>query len=56
MGVGGVQVQQGGGGAGLPGKEGGTATARGLPFDEESKLVYGVIFSLRNMVKKVSGR
>ena len=29
---------------------------RGLPFDEESKLVYGVIFSLRNMVKKLAGR
>ena len=29
---------------------------RGLPFDEEAKLVYGVILSLRNMVKKLSGR
>ncbi|WRT65570.1 uncharacterized protein IL334_002515 [Kwoniella shivajii] len=29
---------------------------KGLPFDEESKLVYGVILSLRNMVKKLSGR
>ncbi|KAF4598565.1 TRAPP subunit bet5 [Pleurotus pulmonarius] len=28
----------------------------GLPFDEEAKLVYGVILSLRNMVKKLSGR
>lgn len=27
---------------------------RGLPFDEEAKLVYGVVFSLRNMVKKLS--
>jgi len=27
-----------------------------LPFDEEAKLVYGVILSLRNMVKKLSGR
>lgn len=25
-----------------------------LPFDEEAKLVYGVIFSLRNMAKKLS--
>lgn len=30
--------------------------ARGLPFDEEAKLVYGVVVSLRNMVKKISGR
>jgi hypothetical protein len=28
----------------------------GLPFDEEAKLVYGVILSLRNMVKRLSGR
>ena len=36
---------------------GGTgATAKGLPFDEEAKLVYGVVLSLRNMVKKLSGR
>ncbi|GMK59059.1 hypothetical protein CspeluHIS016_0700740 [Cutaneotrichosporon spelunceum] len=28
----------------------------GLPFDEESKLVYGVVLSLRNMVKKLSGK
>lgn len=27
-----------------------------LPFDEEAKLVYGVVLSLRNMVKKISGR
>ncbi|KAI9569625.1 snare-like protein [Boletus coccyginus] len=27
-----------------------------LPFDEEAKLVYGIILSLRNMIKKVSGR
>ncbi|GAA6017639.1 hypothetical protein JCM11491_005310 [Sporobolomyces phaffii] len=27
-----------------------------LPFDEEAKLVYGVVFSLRNMVKKLSSR
>lgn len=26
-----------------------------LPFDEEAKLIYGVIFSLRNMAKKLSG-
>ncbi|TCD69810.1 TRAPP subunit bet5 [Steccherinum ochraceum] len=28
----------------------------GLPFDEEAKLVYGVVISLRNMVKKLSGK
>lgn len=28
----------------------------GLAFDEEAKLVYGIIFSLRNMAKKLSGR
>lgn len=28
----------------------------GLPFDEETKLVYGVVLSLRNMIKKVSGK
>lgn len=27
-----------------------------LPFDEEAKLVYGVVISLRNMAKKLSGR
>jgi len=27
-----------------------------LPFDEEAKLVYGVVLSLRNMVKKLTGR
>ena len=27
-----------------------------LLFDEEAKLVYGVILSLHNMVKKLSGR
>ncbi|KAI1784099.1 snare-like protein [Ganoderma leucocontextum] len=27
-----------------------------LPFDEESKLVYGVVLSLRNMIKKLSGK
>ncbi|ORX36498.1 Sybindin-like protein [Kockovaella imperatae] len=32
------------------------ASQRGLPFDEEAKLVYGVVLSLRNMVKKLSGR
>ncbi|KAF7361844.1 Trafficking protein particle complex subunit [Mycena venus] len=31
-------------------------TSTGLAFDEEAKLVYGVILSLRNMVKKLSGR
>jgi len=28
----------------------------GLAFDEECKLVYGVLLSLRNMVKKLSGK
>jgi len=27
-----------------------------LPFDEEAKLVYGVVLSLRNMIKKLSPR
>ncbi|KAK0460980.1 Sybindin-like protein [Desarmillaria tabescens] len=31
-------------------------TSTGLSFDEEAKLVYGVILSLRNMIKKLSGR
>ena len=35
---------------------GATSTSAGLPFDEEAKLVYGVILSLRNMVKRLSGR
>ncbi|PCH43661.1 snare-like protein [Wolfiporia cocos MD-104 SS10] len=28
----------------------------GLSFDEEAKLVYGVVLSLRNLIKKLSGR
>ncbi|PLW17683.1 hypothetical protein PCANC_06120 [Puccinia coronata f. sp. avenae] len=28
----------------------------GLPFDEEAKLVYGVVFSLRNMFQKLAGK
>jgi hypothetical protein len=28
----------------------------GLAFDEEAKLVYGVLLSLRHMVQKLSGR
>ncbi|KAL4246019.1 Trafficking protein particle complex subunit [Abortiporus biennis] len=28
----------------------------GLPFDEEAKLVYGVVISLRNMIRKLSGK
>ncbi|KAF8910357.1 snare-like protein [Mucidula mucida] len=31
-------------------------TSTGLSFDEEAKLVYGVILSLRNMIRKISGR
>jgi hypothetical protein len=34
----------------------GQTTVAGLPFDEQAKLVYGVLLSLRNMVKKLSGR
>lgn len=34
----------------------GAGAGAGLPFDEEAKLVYGVVLSLRNMVKKLSGR
>lgn len=36
-------------------RERGEASA-GLALDEEAKLVYGVVFSLRNMVKKLAGR
>ncbi|PLW10963.1 hypothetical protein PCANC_22215 [Puccinia coronata f. sp. avenae] len=28
----------------------------GLPFDEEAKLVYGVVFSLRNLLQKLDGK
>jgi len=31
-------------------------SSTGLAFDEEAKLVYGVILSLRNMIRKISGR
>jgi len=31
-------------------------SSTGLAFDEETKLVYGVILSLRNMIRKISGR
>ncbi|KAG7440039.1 snare-like protein [Guyanagaster necrorhizus] len=34
----------------------GPITSTGLSFDEEAKLVYGVILSLRNMIRKLSGR
>jgi hypothetical protein len=33
-----------------------TTSMSKLPFDEEAKLVYGVIFSLKAMVQKLSGR
>lgn len=39
-----------------PGGAVGAVSSAGLPFDEEAKLVYGVILSLRNMVKRLSGR
>ena len=32
------------------------ASQGALPFDEEAKLVYGVILSLRTMIKKLSKR
>ena len=32
------------------------ASSTALLFNEEAKLVYGVILSLRNMVKKLLGR
>lgn len=33
-----------------------SSASQSLKFDEEAKLVYGVIFSLRNMVQKIAGR
>ncbi|THU95647.1 snare-like protein [Dendrothele bispora CBS 962.96] len=33
-----------------------TIASTGLSFDEEAKLVYGVVLSLRNIIKKLSGR
>ncbi|WVQ78768.1 hypothetical protein IAT38_000859 [Cryptococcus sp. DSM 104549] len=49
--------QSGGMNGGADGLGGGREKMpKGLPFDEESKLVYGVVLSLRNMVKKLSGR
>jgi len=32
------------------------SSSASLTFDEEAKLVYGVVLSLRNMIKKLSGR
>lgn len=29
-------------------------SSSGLPFDEEAKLVYGVVFSLKNIIRKLS--
>ncbi|KAG8746650.1 TRAPP subunit bet5 [Ceratobasidium sp. 414] len=41
----------------VPPKEAaGQERSTGLPFDEEAKLVYGVVLSLRHMVQKLSGR
>ncbi|PWN41177.1 hypothetical protein IE81DRAFT_283276, partial [Ceraceosorus guamensis] len=52
-------VQSGGGGGGgtaqTESKAGGGASNSRLPLDEEGKLVYGVVFSLRNMVRKLNG-
>ena len=42
------------GAGGQPATGGGQST--GLSFDEEAKLVYGVVLSLRNMIKKLSGK
>ncbi|KAF8893797.1 Sybindin-like protein [Infundibulicybe gibba] len=39
-----------------PQPSGPVQSSTGLAFDEEAKLVYGVILSLRNMIKKISGR
>ncbi|KAL7411157.1 hypothetical protein BDY24DRAFT_396802 [Mrakia frigida] len=47
-----VHDSEGGRGEGGGGRTGGGG---GLPFDEEAKLVYGVVLSLRNMVKKLTG-
>ncbi|WFD18583.1 Trafficking protein particle complex subunit BET5 [Malassezia caprae] len=33
----------------------GQADARLLPLDQEAKLIYGVVYSLRNMVRKLGG-
>jgi len=38
------------------GPEPGSELKPGLAFDEEAKLVYGIVFSLRNMVNKLAGR
>jgi len=43
-------------GRGGPGTAAPSTSKPGLPFDEEAKLVYGVVFSLRNMVRKMAGR
>ncbi|KAF8597500.1 snare-like protein [Ceratobasidium sp. AG-I] len=40
----------------LPPKDPQQERSTGLPFDEEAKLVYGVLLSLRHMVQKLSGR
>jgi hypothetical protein len=50
-----VFMQTQGAGAGASAAATGAGYA-GLPFDEEAKLVYGVILSLRNMIKHLSGR
>jgi len=48
--VGGPQTPMPGGGA-LQSQQN-----QGLPFDEEAKLVFGLILSLRSMIKKLSGK
>ncbi|CEH16530.1 TRAFFICKING PROTEIN PARTICLE COMPLEX SUBUNIT 1 [Ceraceosorus bombacis] len=50
-----VQSGGGGGGAQTESKAGGGGNNSRLPLDEEGKLVYGVVFSLRNMVRKLNG-
>ncbi|KAG9125459.1 mannosyl-oligosaccharide alpha-1,2-mannosidase, partial [Ceratobasidium sp. 392] len=42
--------------AALPKEASQQEKSTGLPFDEEAKLVYGVLLSLRHMAQKLSGR
>lgn len=52
----GLLVSQGAGSGDDAGGEVASETKAGLAFDEEAKLVYGIVFSLRNMVNKLAGR
>lgn len=42
--------------SGIEGQQDLAPQKRGLPFDEECKLVYGILYSLRSMVKKLSNK